>query len=91
MSRKTAQIYHTRKKFWQRFSIRITPEEQVGLVDQIQNHRSLFICRISKWKSNHVIELRGELYLVGYDRGTKQIATVLPAERLDEIYPKVAA
>lgn len=86
MTHTQSQINHTKKRFWHRFGIRISWKEQTDLINQIQTRRSMFIGRISKKKTNHLVELRGEVYLVGYDKRTKRISTVLPTKCLREVY-----
>ncbi len=57
-----------------------------NFIRQIQANKSIFIERISKRKTNHLVELNGDFFLVGYDKQTKRIATVLLAKRLEEVY-----
>ena len=82
------QQAHTFRKFKIRHGIDITYNEYLSLINQIQSRRSTYVQTITKRLKNHVVELRGELFLVGFDKRTKQIATVLPKERLTEVFEK---
>jgi hypothetical protein len=76
------QQRHTRKRFKQHFGIKLSQTEYFQLVGQIQECRSLYVETITKHIKNHIVEHDKVLYLVGYDKRTKQIATVLPEDRL---------
>jgi hypothetical protein len=86
MTHQKAQYLHAKKRFSQRFDIRISNKGYKNLVRQIQTNKSIFIERISREKTNHLLELNGDFFLVGYATSTKRIATVLPAKRLEEVY-----
>ncbi|WP_300458647.1 hypothetical protein [Desulfobacula sp.] len=86
MTHQKAQYLHAKKRFSQRFDIRISKKGYKNLIRQIQTNKSIFIERISNRKTNHLVELDGNPFLVGYDSSTKRIATVLPAKRLEEVY-----
>lgn len=90
-SRKTITLHarnqqiHTRNRFRRHHGINLSQNEYFFLICQIQSRRSIFIQAITNRLKNHIVELRGELFLIGYDKKTKQIATVLPSERLLEV------
>lgn len=79
------QQHHTYERFWRHYGIKITQNEYFSLIDQIQSRRSIFVRMITKRLKNHIVELRNQIFMVGYDKKTKQIATVLPLERLYEL------
>lgn len=74
------QREHTIRRFRERFGINLSRHEYDGLIQQIRERRSLYICRLSNRLKNHFVECRGHLFVVGYDKRTKQIRTVLPVK-----------
>ena len=53
-------------------------QDYKNLVNQIHCKQSYFVKMITKRLKNHFVKYQDKFYLVGYDKKTKQICTVLP-------------
>jgi len=80
------QKRHAFRRFKTRHDIDLTWPEYNSLIMQIQTGKSLFVGAKSGRVKNHLVVCRGHVFIVGYDKFTKQIRTVLPVKTLSEIY-----
>ena len=72
------QRNHTIRRFKERLDIRLSIQDYKNLVNQIHCKQSYFVKMITKRLKNHFVKYKNKFYLVGYDKKTKQICTVLP-------------
>ena len=72
------QRMHLRKRFRQRFKIKITESEIDEIILGIQLGRSELIEKKLSHRSVHAVAVRGEVQCVAYDDIQRMIVTVLP-------------
>lgn len=81
MRKAKAQVKHARRRFLERFGLRISDNGLREMVLQIQSARAEFVRkesnRVSLWKVRYC----GELFDVVYDKQRKNIVTVLPVKQ----------
>jgi hypothetical protein len=80
------QKRHTFRRFLERHNIDLSEYKYANLIWQIQNNKSQPVERKSYRVVDHLVMCEGKPFVVGYDKLTKQIRTVLPAITIEEVY-----
>jgi len=76
-TRRSKAIRHTQKRARQRFGIETTAEDNAVMVRAIQEHRGLFVAKVSNRVTVFDLDYRGASMRVMYDKVKKVILTVL--------------
>ena len=70
--------YKTMYRAWERFGLSLEDEDIDTMICDIQEHRSIFVEKISNRIALHLVEVQGQLIPVVYDRYRGCTKTVLP-------------
>jgi len=60
--------YKTMYRAWERFGLSLEDEDIDAMVCDIQEHRSIFVQKISNRIALHLVEVQGQLLPIVYDR-----------------------
>lgn len=78
LPKKQAQAYHMRARALQRYGIFLNRDLRVGIIDAIQNSKSVYVRDMNNRLTLHFVKVKGQVLPVVYDKSRQSIATVLP-------------
>lgn len=85
MTHAEAQKVHTKRRVRRHYNIGISSSEYMAMVCQIQSRRSLYLRKLSKSRTLHLVEHRDIIVPAVYDKVNHTIATVLHNNHLEKI------
>lgn len=78
ISRKTAQLLHTKRRLRERYGLALNRHDVHKLILQIQEGKATYVCRQSCRVTKWVVQHKDKPILVCYDSKRQSIATALP-------------